>query len=62
MEEENRSIRRDYEQFVQIMNRARRLVTLDEEEEYIAPVFKMEKNGNLVTSSPYQNENGDVLS
>jgi prespore-specific regulator len=63
LEDENRAIRKDYEQFVQIMNRARRLVTLDEEEERIAPVFKMEKNGNLVVSGPtYQNENGDVLS
>lgn len=63
LEEENRAIRKDYEQFVQIMNRARRLVTLDEEEERIAPVFKMEKNGNLVVSGPtYQTENGDVLS
>jgi len=63
LEEENRAIRKDYEQFVQIMNRARRLVTLDEEEERIAPVFKMEKNGNLVASGPsYQSENGDVLS
>ncbi|MEK5330073.1 MULTISPECIES: RsfA family transcriptional regulator [unclassified Lysinibacillus] len=63
LEEENRAIRKDYEQFVQIMNRARRLVTLDEEEERIAPVFKMEKNGNLVVSGPtYQKENGDVLS
>lgn len=62
LEEENRAIRKDYEQFVQIMNRARRLVTLDEEEERIAPVFKMEKNGNLVASSPYSKENGDVLS
>lgn len=43
------------------MNRARRLVTLDEEEERIAPVFKMEKNGNLVVSSPYAQENGDAL-
>ena len=63
LEEENRAIRKDYEQFVQIMNRARRLVTLDEEEERIAPVFKMEKNGNLVASSPaFQPENGDALS
>ncbi|GLC87981.1 RsfA family transcriptional regulator [Lysinibacillus piscis] len=63
LEEENRAIRKDYEQFVQIMNRARRLVTLDEEEERVAPVFKMEKNGNLVVSNAtYQSENGDVLS
>lgn len=45
---ENKQIREDYEQFVQIMNRARRLVALEDEEPRIAPVFKMEKNGNLV--------------
>lgn len=63
LERENKEIREDYEQFVQIMNRARRLVTLEEEEERIAPVFKMEKNGNLVanyTNSNVQTENVDV--
>lgn len=62
LEEENRAVRKDYEQFVQIMNRARRLVTLDEEDERVAPVFKMEKNGNLVvSSSASQQEHGDAL-
>ncbi len=42
------------------MNRARRLVTLDTEEERVAPVFKMERNGNLVASTPPQ-ENGEHL-
>lgn len=63
LERENKEIREDYEQFVQIMNRARRLVTLEEEEERIAPVFKMERNGNLVanyTNSNVQTENVDV--
>lgn len=63
LERENKEIREDYEQFVQIMNRARRLVTLDEEEERIAPIFKMEKNGNLVanyTNSNIPTENVDV--
>ncbi|RKJ68972.1 RsfA family transcriptional regulator, partial [Butyricicoccus sp. 1XD8-22] len=50
LETENKEIREDYEQFVQIMNRARRLVTLEEDEQRIAPVFKMEKNGNLVAN------------
>ena len=49
---ENETLRTDYEQFVQIMNRARRLVTLDGEEERTAPVFKMEQNGNLVSKEP----------
>ncbi|KGR80206.1 RsfA family transcriptional regulator [Ureibacillus manganicus] len=65
LESENRAIREDYEQFVQIMNRARRLVTLEEDEQRIAPVFKMEKNGNLVAnyatnSSEIGKENADV--
>lgn len=55
LEEENIAIREDYEQFVQIMNRARRLVTLDEEQERVSPVFKMEKNGNLVAKEPPTN-------
>lgn len=52
LQEENEAIREDYEAFVQIMNRARRLVTLDEEAERVAPVFQMEKNGNLVVKEP----------
>lgn len=49
---ENKNIRSDYEQFVQIMNRARRLVTLDDENDRTAPVFTMERNGNLVSKEP----------
>lgn len=65
LEKENKEIREDYEQFVQIMNRARRLVTLEEEQERVAPVFKMEKNGNLVanyttSTSNSEKENVDV--
>lgn len=52
LEEENMAIREDYEQFVQIMNRARRLVTLDEDKDSVSPVFQMEKNGNLVVKEP----------
>lgn len=50
LRKENRTLKDDYEQFVQIMNRARRLIALNEESEHIAPVFKMEPNGNLITS------------
>lgn len=57
LERENKEIREDYEQFVQIMNRARRLVTLEDEEQRIAPIFKMEKNGNLVAN--YSNSNSE---
>lgn len=52
LEKENAAIKQDYEQFVQIMNRARRLVTLNEEEIPAVPVFQMEKNGNLVSKEP----------
>ena len=56
LERENKDIKDDYEQFVNIMNRARKLVTLDEGEARSAPVFKMERNGNLVSTS----ENSDL--
>jgi len=52
LEKENAAIKQDYEQFVQIMNRARRLVTLNDEELPAVPVFQMKKNGNLVTKEP----------
>ncbi|MEK4762046.1 RsfA family transcriptional regulator [Viridibacillus sp. FSL E2-0187] len=55
LEKENRHMRKDYEQFAQIMNRARRMITLDEEEEHIAPVFTMERNGNLIVKEPPTN-------
>lgn len=52
LKEENETLRTDYEQFVQIMNRARRLVTLDEIDEQSSSVFMMEQNGNLVAKEP----------
>ena len=52
LRKENITLRTDYEQFVQIMNRARRLVTLTDENDRTAPVFTMEKNGNLVSKEP----------
>lgn len=61
LERENKDIKDDYEQFVNIMNRARKLVTLDEPETRSAPVFKMERNGNLVTAEP-SHENSDLTS
>lgn len=51
LKEENATLRSDYEQFVQIMNRARRLVTLDDDVRS-APTFTMEQNGNLVAKEP----------
>lgn len=55
LQRENDTLRNDYEQFVQIMNRARRLVTLEDTEDRVAPVFTMEKNGNLVSKEPPAN-------
>ncbi|MFC5589217.1 RsfA family transcriptional regulator [Sporosarcina soli] len=52
LKQENKTLRADYEQFVQIMNRARRLVTLDDDADRSAPIFKMEQNGNLVSKEP----------
>lgn len=52
LEEDNETLRNDYEQFVQIMNRARRLITLNEEDEHTAPIFTMEPNGNLIAKEP----------
>ncbi len=60
LQKENKAIKEDYEQFVSIMNRARRLVTLETEEEPAGPTFKMEKNGNLVPHNPLNTENGEV--
>lgn len=51
LRDENETLRSDYEQFVQIMNRARRLVTLNDDEIRNAPIFQMEQNGNLVSKS-----------
>ncbi|KZE38470.1 transcriptional regulator [Bhargavaea cecembensis] len=50
---ENDEIRDDYEQFVQIMNRARKLVAFEEDENSSA-VFRMEQNGNLVNNDEQQ--------
>ena len=52
LKQENETLRSDYEQFVQIMNRARRLVTLSDDEDRSAPIFTMEQNGNLVSKEP----------
>lgn len=52
LKKENETLRADYEQFVQIMNRARRLVTLNDDEDRSAPIFTMEQNGNLVSKEP----------
>lgn len=52
LKKENELIRSDYEQFVQIMNRARKLVALEDIDHRSAPTFLMEKNGNLLSKEP----------
>jgi prespore-specific regulator len=47
LSKEQQTIQEDYQALVQIMDRARRMVMFDESEEKQAPVFKMDKNGNL---------------
>lgn len=44
---EQTNIQEDYETLIQIMNRARKMVVLDEGEECKTPKFRMDKNGNL---------------
>lgn len=49
LEKDHRVVEEDYQSLIQIMNRARRMALLqDEEEEPVtAPKFRMDKNGNL---------------
>ena len=53
LEKQNKDIKQDYEQFVQIMNRARKMVAFNSEDELQTPTFKMERNGNLITNSTH---------
>lgn len=41
------TMKEDYEAFVQIMERARKLTVFDDQEPRQSPAFKMDKNGNL---------------
>jgi prespore-specific regulator len=45
--QQNSTIQEDYQALVQIMDRARRMVMFEDTEERQAPVFRMDKNGNL---------------
>lgn len=48
LENDHRVVEEDYQSLIQIMNRARRMALLQDEEEQIqAPKFRMDKNGNL---------------
>src|SRR5690625_3017859 len=41
------TVEEDYKTFIQIMERARKMTVLDEEDSSPMPAFKMDKNGNL---------------
>ena len=41
------TLKEDYQTFVNIMDRARKMVVLDEDSSPSSPAFKMAKNGNL---------------
>ena len=52
LQQENKDMKEDYEQFVSIMNRARKMVVFNDESR-ISPVFEMEKNGNLLSKNVF---------
>ncbi|MGO4887392.1 RsfA family transcriptional regulator [Anaerobacillus sp. MEB173] len=47
LEKDHSVIEEDYQSLIQIMNRARRMAILQEDEEFTPPKFRMDKNGNL---------------
>lgn len=47
LEQNSEMIQEDYETLMKIMNRARKLVVLEEDEDRPATKFKMDRNGNL---------------
>ncbi|WP_066194332.1 MULTISPECIES: RsfA family transcriptional regulator [Gracilibacillus] len=47
LEQELRTMNEDYQAFMQIVERARKMVVFDEEESRPVPTFRMDKNGNL---------------
>ena len=61
LQKENKAIKEDYEQFVQIMDRARKMVVLDEDETNATPRFKMERNGNLIPATNPLLEDTDAI-
>jgi prespore-specific regulator len=46
MEQQN-GIQEDYQALMKIMDRARKLILFEDNEDRMAPIFKMDKNGNL---------------
>ncbi|TCP32275.1 prespore-specific regulator [Scopulibacillus darangshiensis] len=47
LEEKHHTIEEDYQSLISIMDRARRMVIFQDQEESASPAFKMDKNGNL---------------
>ncbi len=47
IKQDNSIIEEDYQSLIQIMNRARRMAILEDEESLSTAAFKMDKNGNL---------------
>ncbi|WP_226656692.1 RsfA family transcriptional regulator [Pseudalkalibacillus hwajinpoensis] len=47
LENEQQVMKEDYQSLIQIMDRARRMVVLNDNEDQNVPTFKMDKNGNL---------------
>lgn len=47
LQKENETIKEDYQSVFQIMDRARKMVVFQDEEQDNTPSFKMDKNGNL---------------
>ncbi|WP_096201407.1 RsfA family transcriptional regulator [Bacillus sp. FJAT-45350] len=47
LKKDHGTIEEDYQSLIQIMNRARRMAILQEDEPLSSPTFKMDKNGNL---------------
>lgn len=47
IKQDNSIIEEDYQSLIQIMNRARRMAILEDEESLSSAAFKMDKNGNL---------------
>jgi|SRR5690625_3621857 len=47
VQNEFQSLQEDYQTFINIMDRARKMVVFDDDSPLSSPAFKMEKNGNL---------------
>lgn len=47
IEKEYQTLQEDYQTFINIMERARKMVVFEEDSSLSSPTFKMEKNGNL---------------